>query len=105
MNSLGYALLSLLARGELSGYDLARKMKVPLGFFWQAPHSQIYPELAKLETRHLVRERAVTQERRPNKKVYSLTAAGRSALRAWVREPTQRKASKDELLLKVYSLW
>jgi DNA-binding PadR family transcriptional regulator len=30
----GYALLSLLAREPLSGYDLARSMRVPVGFFW-----------------------------------------------------------------------
>src|SRR5215469_6282498 len=49
ISTLGYALLTLLAREPLSGYDLAQRMKRPLGFFWQAQHSQIYPELAGLE--------------------------------------------------------
>ena len=34
--TLGYALLGLLARGALSGYDLARQMRRPVGYFWQA---------------------------------------------------------------------
>ena len=69
MNNIGFALLGLLARDDLSGYDLSRRLKMPLGFFWQASHSQIYPELAKLAARGLVRERTVVQAGRPNKKV------------------------------------
>ena len=37
-----------MARRALSGYDLAREMKRPVGYFWQARHSQIYPQLARL---------------------------------------------------------
>ena len=54
MTTLGYALLGLLARRALSGYDLAREMKRPVGYFWQARHSQIYPQLARLEALGLV---------------------------------------------------
>ncbi len=49
ISTLGYALLSLLARGELSGYEMARQMKAPIGYFWLASASQIYAELARLE--------------------------------------------------------
>ena len=49
MTTLGYALLGLLARRPLSGYDLAGQLKVPVVFFWHARISQIYPELARLE--------------------------------------------------------
>ncbi len=105
MNNLGFALLGLLARDDLSGYDLAKRLKMPLGFFWQAGHSQIYPELVKLEARGFVLERIVVQERRPNKKVYSLTPTGREALRTWVLQPPERMPPRDELILKTYSVW
>ncbi len=45
---MGYAILGLLAREALSGYDLSSRMRAPVGYFWEARHSQIYPELARL---------------------------------------------------------
>jgi hypothetical protein len=36
---LGYALLALLAHHASSGYDLARRLKRPIGFFWSAHQS------------------------------------------------------------------
>ena len=102
---LGYALLGLLARESLSGYDLARRMRAPIGFFWHARHSQIYPELARLEAEGLVVHELVAQSDRPDKKVYRVTEAGRAALRAWLAEPVEVPSVRDELVLKAYSLW
>src|SRR5215218_6334261 len=45
---LGYAILGLLAVEPLTGYQLAQRMRAPIGYMWTAGHSQIYPELAKL---------------------------------------------------------
>ena|SRR5438067_527027 len=81
MTTIGYALLGLLAREPRSGYELAKELKVPVSFFWYAPHSQIYPELARLEAAGLVTHEKVEQQNRPSKKVYSLTEAGRGKLR------------------------
>src|SRR5262245_58044512 len=105
MTTLGYALLGILARGPLSGYDLARNLQMPVGYFWQANHSHIYPELAHLEAEGLVRHEVVLQARRPSKKIYSMTDAGREALQQWVGTPGEIGAPRDELLLKVFSLW
>jgi DNA-binding PadR family transcriptional regulator len=103
--TLGYALLGLLARGALSGYDLARQMKRPVGYFWQARHSQIYPELARLEAQGLVAHHVVEQHDRPDKKVYAITEAGRAALRAWVTAPLEEPPVRDELVLRAFSVW
>jgi DNA-binding PadR family transcriptional regulator len=102
---LGYALMGLLARGRSSGYDLAQGLKDPVSFFWHAQHSQIYPELARLEAAGLVRHTVVAQNERPDKKVYSLTGAGRKSLRAWLEAPVEVPRVRDELVLKVYSIW
>jgi PadR family transcriptional regulator AphA len=103
--TIGYALLGVLAREPLSGYDISRRMKAPVGAFWQAQRSQIYPELARLEELGLVTHHRVEQLDRPDKKVYSLSEAGRQALRRWVTEPAGVPAQRNELVLKVYSLW
>ena len=59
-STLGYAILGLLADGPQTGYDLTRRMERPVGFYWTARHSQIYPELARLEAAGLVRHRSST---------------------------------------------
>ena len=103
--TIGYALLGVLAREPLSGYDISLRMKAPVGAFWQAQRSQIYPELARLEEAGLVTHHRVEQLDRPDKKVYSVSEAGRQALRRWVTEPPAVPAQRNELVLKVYSLW
>jgi DNA-binding PadR family transcriptional regulator len=102
---LGYAILGLLAREPLSGYDLAQRLKAPIGFFWTARHSQIYPELARLEALGMVTHELVEQSDKPDKKVYTITQAGRAALAEWVCAPVSRQPARDELILKAYSLW
>jgi len=103
--TLGYALLGLLVRESLSGYDLARSLKRPIGFFWHAGHSQIYPELARLEEAGLITHEKIAQDDRPDKKLYAITEAGRAALSVWVTAPLEPPDPRDELMLKAYSLW
>jgi DNA-binding PadR family transcriptional regulator len=106
MKTLGYVLLELLVRGSYSGYDLTQILKQRIAYFWQAGHSQIYPELARLEAENLVTFEVVAQEDRPDKKIYSITEAGRALLREWVTTPTDSFPPKrDELVLKAYCLW
>src|SRR3712207_9157781 len=102
MRVLGYAILGLLSREELTGYDLAGRMRARVGHFWEARHSQIYPELARLEEGGMVRHRVIEQQDRPDKKVYEITDRGLEALKAWVTEPPAPRPARDELVLKAY---
>ena len=105
MTTLGFAILGLLAREPLSGYDVTQRMKGRVGFFWGAGHSQIYPELARLEEGGFVTHSVVEQRERPDKKVFEITRAGLDALKEWASQPPPRKPTKDELTLKAYSVW
>jgi DNA-binding PadR family transcriptional regulator len=105
VSTLGYALLGVLARESSSGYEVAQMMRAPVGFFWHARHSQIYPELASLEAQGLVTFEVVEQSDRPAKKVYSLTDTGRAALREWVTSPLDVPAVRDESVLRAYNVW
>lgn len=89
----------------LSGYDLTRYMKRPIGFFWSAHQSQIYPELTRLEAQGLITSQMVEQRTRPDKKLYTITDAGLAALRHWVTEPVEVPPERSELVLKAYSAW
>ncbi len=105
MRTLGFAILGLLSREELSGYDLMGWMREPVGFFWQARHSQIYPELARLEEEGMVTHRLVEQSARPDKKVFRITDAGMEVLEKWIIEPPTPRPARDEMVLKAYSIW
>ena len=48
VSALGYALLCALHKEPLTGYDLVRRMHRPIGYYWSARQSQIYPELSRL---------------------------------------------------------
>jgi DNA-binding PadR family transcriptional regulator len=80
-------------------------MEEPIGFFWHARRSQVYPELARLERAGMVAHTLVEQHEWPDKKVYSITDTGRSALAQWAAEPMSIPPDRDEFMLKVFSLW
>lgn len=103
MSTLGYALLSLLTRGPATGYELTQRMRKPIGYFWVAKHSQIYPELARLaKAGHVaVREGAGPGPRA--KKTYTLTESGRAALADWLPQPPAF-TPRSEITLKAYAV-
>jgi PadR family transcriptional regulator, regulatory protein AphA len=101
--SLKHAILVLLERKPGSGYDLAQRFKGGIGHFWSASHQQIYHELKKLSGLRLVEFEVQPQSVRPDKKHYRITAAGRSALKAWLLEPTKPERLNSALLVKIYA--
>jgi len=105
VSTLGYAILGLLAREPMSGYRISAGLRRPIGYYWNARHSQVYPELARLEEGGLVTARvSAGRGPRPNKR-YAISAGGRRALTRWVTIPPGSSAPRDELLLKCFSLW
>jgi DNA-binding PadR family transcriptional regulator len=96
------ALLGLLTRGELSGYDLQGAGRRNDGFFWAPTKSRIYAVLPRLVDRGYATSREVQQSGRPNKQLYRITRAGRAALQAWLEEPPVFDPERAPLLLKIY---
>jgi len=104
-STLGFAILGLLARQPCTGYELAARLRAPVGYYWTARHSQIYPELERLLAGGLVRYRSAPGPGPHDKKVYAPTDEGLRALREWVTRPPAPPTPRDELLLKTYALW
>ncbi|MEE6258390.1 PadR family transcriptional regulator [Plantactinospora sonchi] len=104
MSTLGYALLCTLHRGPLTGYDIVRRMRKPIGYYWTAQQSQIYPELARLSAAGLIEHEADAGPGPRQRKTHRLTDAGREALAAWLVEPPAPRAPRDEAVLKTYAL-
>lgn len=101
--ALKHALLAALLDGEASGYQLAKRFDASVANFWQALPQQLYGELRRLDTQGLVRGRTVRQKGRPDRRVYTISKAGRQALREFAAEPTKPGAIKEDLAVKVYA--
>ncbi|MGO8948294.1 MAG: PadR family transcriptional regulator [Ktedonobacterales bacterium] len=101
-STLGYIILGLVGSRPMSGYDIKRAFDQSLATYWNAGHSQIYTTLKALAARRLVTSELVYQEGRPNRRVYSLTSAGREKLDLWLAEPVPPRYTKDEFLTKLF---
>ncbi len=103
MGTLRYAVLGLLNREDMTGYELTRAFGSSLSEFWSARHSQIYPELRSLADEGLVTYEVETSGTALEKKRYSITAEGRRAFLAWERKPQKLKPTpKDEFRLQLF---
>lgn len=103
--ALRHAVMAALLEGEASGYDLAKAFDATVANFWMSTPQQLYRELERMEAEGLVTARVVQQERRPNKRLFSLTEAGRAAVHAYTAEPPGKPAViRDELMVKVQCL-
>lgn len=99
--ALKHVILTILHEKPATGYEIVQDFDDVMGFFWSASHQQVYRDLASLTKAGLVTFTEVSQEHRPDKKVYELTEAGRDALREWVETPLQPPPVRDELLIRL----
>jgi DNA-binding PadR family transcriptional regulator len=102
--ALRNALMAALLEGEASGYDLAKVFDTSVANFWMATPQQLYRELDRMAADGLVQARVVHQERRPDKRLFSLTDAGRLALRTFTAAPPRPGVIRDELLVQVQAV-
>jgi DNA-binding PadR family transcriptional regulator len=91
--ALPHAILVALCEQSGSGYELARRFDRSIGYFWAATHQQIYRTLRAMEDDGWVHVTAVTQQGRPDKKVYTVSDAGRVELARWIAEPLSGRGS------------
>jgi DNA-binding PadR family transcriptional regulator len=105
VRTLDFAVLGLVAREPSTGYQLAARMKRPVGYYWAEGHSGIYPSLRRLTGAGWVSVAAEPGPGPHGKKVYSVTTSGRQALGEWAVQPPVDAPERDELVLKVSSLW
>ena len=104
-NILGFSILQLLERFSLSGDDVKKTLCDLAGLRLVRPRlADIYPQLRQLEDHGLVESRMETSNAGPDRRVYTLTAPGEAALRAWLQAPFDDSRQKSELMLRVWSL-
>ncbi|OEJ93361.1 PadR family transcriptional regulator [Streptomyces thermolilacinus] len=99
--ALEHAILVSLLEKPGSGYELARRFERSIGYFWTATHQQIYRVLKRMEADGWVDARGVPQKTRPDKKEYSVAAAGREALSRWLHDPIEPESVRHDLAVKI----
>src|SRR3954468_2178337 len=95
--SLRYAVLGLLAVQPATGYELTQKFDRSLSNAWHAGHSQIYPELARLEEAGMVE---VVGEGARRSRTFAVTAAGREELRSWLLSSEPNRSQRSETAVR-----
>lgn len=102
--SLLHGILGFLSYGDMSGYDLSKAFSASVQFFWNAQNSQIYLMLDKLEKQNYVTHKLIMQTDKPNKKIYSITKAGKEEFIRWLSDNNKKTSMefKNAFLMRVF---
>jgi DNA-binding PadR family transcriptional regulator len=84
-----------------TGYELAQRFDTSMANAWYASHSQIYPELAKLEEAGMVE---VVGEGARRSRTFAVTDAGREELRDWMLNTEPNRAQRNETTVRWFCL-
>ncbi|GGJ91457.1 hypothetical protein GCM10007063_12630 [Lentibacillus kapialis] len=102
-NHTKYAILGLLTTDCHSGYGIKQMIDQSLNHFWKISYGQIYPMLKQLVTDELATVRTTTQDGKPDKKEYVITAKGEAALQEWLQTPIDAiPVERNAVLLKLF---
>jgi PadR family transcriptional regulator, regulatory protein AphA len=97
--SLRHAVLGLLTWQPMTGYELASKFDNTLANAWHASHSQIYPELGKLEDEGMIE---VVARGARNSRTYGVTGDGREELRRWLVDVEPSRQQRNEAAVRAF---
>ena len=97
-----YLVLGLLAReGPCTPYDLKRHVAATIGHFWSFRHALLYKEPPRLVELGLATEEREQAGRR--RRLFTVTAAGIDAVRAWLERPSRESTELRDLgLLQLF---
>ncbi len=94
--------LGVLTLRDKTGYEIKKHFEQSFAHFFVAGYGSIYPALGELTRLGMVLCRDVAQAKRPDKKVYSITDAGRAQLAAALAETPPRHKVRSEFLVLLY---
>src|SRR5438552_11903054 len=100
--SVQNALLALLSQRPRHGYELRDLFEAALGGHWELNSGQIYSSLDRLARDGLVVEDGIEKGGGPDKRLWTLTDAGKRELVNWFESPVPREYRlRDEFYLKL----
>ncbi len=99
------ALLGLIRRQSLHPYEIFQQMQrgEALGFLWRLKQSHLYALLDRLEADGYLKHQLEIQDRRPPRKIISLTPHGEAVFTEWLTTPVHHgRDMRLEFLAKLY---
>lgn len=101
--STEYVLLGSLFTEPKHGYEIIKFLESALESTWQVSTSQLYVLLKRLERDGLLESKFETQETRPSKRIFFLSAKGKNAFLDWLRSPVEHiRDLRIEFLTKLF---
>jgi len=96
--------IGILSLGDASGYEIKKAIEQTFSHFQATSYGSIYPALAKLTEQGLVSFHEETQQKRPTKKVFTLTETGREHFfQALMRAEPAEQYRSDFLFLMMFA--
>ena len=93
--------LGFLMDGDLTGYQIKKKMEARTSYFFTTSLGSIYPALKKLEKNGRVKMVEHVKKGRLQK-VYSITPRGKTYFRQWLQSEPSTFKLKIDALLKIF---
>lgn len=101
LTTTSYSILGILSLRPHTAYDLTQQARRSLRFIWPTSESQLYAEPKRLHREGLIRSTRERSGPQRSRQLYTITPAGREALRAWLETAPAPPAPTNEILLRV----
>lgn len=99
--NIKYAILGFLSWRPFSGYDLKKIFAESNSFYWSGNNNQIYRSLVQLHQEGLVDSEIQRQENYPSRKLYTITAQGRTLLKNWLTSQPEAPQLRKTFLIQL----
>jgi len=100
LSTTSYAVLGMLALRSWSPYELTQQMRRSLAYCWPTSERALYAEPERLVAAGFAAVTTADGSARPRRS-YSITPAGREAMRAWLATPPSPVRIVNEPLLRL----
>jgi DNA-binding PadR family transcriptional regulator len=95
-------LLGALSNQSMTGYELKKLFSISFAYFSGLSFGSIYPALKKMEEQGLITMQLQVQQNAPNRKVYTITPAGKAAFMQALRSPFGPEKRKNSFLMRMF---
>ena len=95
-------LLGFLMHKSMTGYELKKAFAIPFSFFSGLSYGSIYPALNRMEKQGWVSMQLEVQDGTPNRKIYTITDAGREAFLEALKTPLSVDRFKNAFLTRLF---
>lgn len=99
--SLHHAILGLLAREPMTGYEVKKIFRSTPFMHWSGNNNQIYKAFAELLEEGLVAKEVRHQDGAPSKYLYTITGTGLQEFHRWLADAAEEPVFKKQILIKL----